>query len=203
MRSALVAAIFLLSSAAGICAQTLTIDQNLNVTTPGSVNGNGLNSNGTGAGSLSVTQGAIVQPLAVSFSLVAPATISTAAGYQAIVPQAGLSGLWRGVYGSGAIGTVTRLAGSYTPAASRSLQAGRAIWSLPPVGSRAEGPLPRLLRVPPQYRAVRCPVRRLSRAAPAIARPPLLTLGAKSKWRSPSSKGTPQPTRAGWITRTR
>ncbi len=71
--------------------QVFQVDSSGNVTSSAS-----FISNGSSPGQLTLIQGSpLVMPSATSFSLVAPASITTS--YQSIVPSSGASGWWRGV----------------------------------------------------------------------------------------------------------
>jgi len=94
--------LFTVASASG---QVFQVDSSGNVTSSAS-----FISNGSSPGQLTLIQGSpLVMPSLTSFSLVAPASITTS--YQSIVPSAGADGWWRGTFGSGAGGTVTASSG--------------------------------------------------------------------------------------------
>ena len=90
---------------------TVTIYNNGNVSTVGSVTGNGVNSNGSAAGQLSLAQGvAPTSIVANSVTLVAPTSVSSS-GFQVVVPGSATNGLWRGTQAVSATATATEMGG--------------------------------------------------------------------------------------------
>ncbi|MFZ0319826.1 MAG: hypothetical protein WAL56_11935 [Candidatus Sulfotelmatobacter sp.] len=95
MKNLVLIGIFLLT-AARMSGQTqvLTVDTSGNVTANGAVSGNGLNSQGSAGGQVSISAGSDQLAPASGFSFQAPGTITN--GIQVVVPSASSSGLWYG-----------------------------------------------------------------------------------------------------------
>lgn len=95
MKNTLLVAASLLLAGTYAGGQTPTVTINGTVSANGTITGNGVNSSGSAAGQLGLTQGiAPANVVTNSFSLAAPLTISSA--FQSVVPAASASGIWRG-----------------------------------------------------------------------------------------------------------